>query len=85
MATNTLERPIRRRSHFNLDRPIVHRGAVAVAADFHVPLTDHKYVGRFLEHCRTAGMKTLIVAGDFWNLDSPQRVRLEAGVGRARA
>lgn len=53
-----------------VERPIVHRGAAAIAADFHVPLTDHKYVGKFLEHCEQVGMQTLIVAGDFWNLDS---------------
>lgn len=57
-----------------LDRPILHDialdGGIAVTADWHHPLSDYAFVNQFLEHCRDLRVKTLAVAGDWFNADA---------------
>lgn len=59
---------------FNLDKPVViEDDAVAITADWHVPITDIPYVNRFIESSREHGIKTLLIAGDFFNFDAISR------------
>lgn len=53
-----------------LDKPIRHYGPLAVSADWHIPLVDYVYANRFLEHCRSEEIRTLAIAGDFFNHDA---------------
>lgn len=53
-----------------LDKPIRHRGPIAVSADWHIPLVDYEYANRFLEHTDELGITTLAIAGDFFNHDA---------------
>ena len=53
-----------------LDAPIRHYGPIAISADWHVPLTDYSFASEFLTHCEEKGIKTLAIAGDFFNHDS---------------
>jgi predicted phosphodiesterase len=53
-----------------LDQPIRHYGAVAVTADWHIPLVDYEYANGFLEHAADEGYTTLAIAGDFFNHDA---------------
>lgn len=53
-----------------LDTPIRHYGPIAVSADWHIPLVDYEYASRFLEHCHDDDIRTLAIAGDFFNHDA---------------
>lgn len=53
-----------------LDEPIVHQGNLAVTADWHIPLYDPEYAGRFLKEAKERGHKQLVLAGDFFNFDA---------------
>ena len=53
-----------------LDVPLRITGPVAVSADWHIPLVDYVYASRFLSHCEAEGIKTLAIAGDFFNHDA---------------
>lgn len=53
-----------------LDQPIRHSGAIAVSADWHIPLVDWAYANTFLDHCAEEDVKTLAIAGDFFNHDA---------------
>lgn len=53
-----------------LDQPIRHTGAIAISADWHIPLVDWNFANKFLEHCDDAGIRTLAIAGDFFNHDA---------------
>lgn len=53
-----------------LDTPIRHNGAIAVSADWHIPLVDYEYASRFLQHCYELDIRTLAIAGDFFNHDA---------------
>lgn len=56
---------------FNLDKPVtVEDEAVAVTADWHIPLYDPVYVNYFIETCRDMNVRTLIIGGDFFNFDA---------------
>lgn len=56
----------------DVDRPVTLAGGkpVAVCADFHVPLFKVDYVNEALDYWIDAGAKTLVIAGDYWNMDS---------------
>lgn len=59
------------RYHFDIDTPIVLKDVDAmVTADWHIPLYDPGYVNEMIETAREKGIKTLIIAGDFWNYDA---------------
>jgi predicted phosphodiesterase len=59
---------------FNLDKPVVIEDeAVAITADWHVPITDIPYVNTFIERARDEGCSTLLIAGDFFNFDAISR------------
>jgi predicted phosphodiesterase len=57
-----------------LDRPIrldvEALGGVAVTADWHHPLSDYAFVNQFLDHAKDLKVSTMIVAGDWFNLDA---------------
>jgi predicted phosphodiesterase len=55
-----------------LDKPVRlshNDGAWVATADWHVPLTDGKYVSQFLRHCKRHGIRNLMIVGDFLNGD----------------
>lgn len=59
------------RFRFDLERPLVLRNTAAMlTADWHIPLYDPAYVNEMIQRARSLGIKTLIVAGDFFNFDS---------------
>jgi predicted phosphodiesterase len=62
--------PVTARSDDFLDKPIRHYGPIAVSADWHIPLVDYAYANRFLEHVRSEEIRTLAIAGDFFNHDA---------------
>lgn len=54
-----------------VDRPIVIRDADAIiTADWHVPLYDPEYVNAMIERARHLDVRTLVIAGDFFNFDA---------------
>lgn len=53
-----------------LDTPLRHTGAIAISADWHIPLVDWSFANRFLEHCAKEDIRTLAIAGDFFNHDA---------------
>lgn len=57
----------------DLDQPITLTGDVGITADFHIPLYDPEYVNTMIETFVDAGIKTLVVAGDFLNMDELSR------------
>lgn len=65
-------RPLPATAHTDdfLDQPIRHYGPIAVTADWHIPLVDYEYVNKFLRHADELGIKTLAIAGDFFNHDA---------------
>lgn len=59
---------------FNLDKPIViEDDAIAITADWHVPITDVEYVNHFIEVAREKECKSLLIGGDFFNFDALSR------------
>jgi len=42
----------------------------AITADWHIPLYDPEYVNVFIEDARTRGIRSLILAGDYFNFDA---------------
>lgn len=56
-----------------LDQPLTITGDVGITADFHIPLYDPEYVNTMIETFRDAGIKTLVVGGDFLNMDELSR------------
>ena len=59
------------RFSFSLDTPIVVRNTNAmVTADWHVPLYDPAYVNEMIERARALEIRTLVIAGDFFNFDA---------------
>ncbi len=52
-----------------LDKPIILKGNVALMADVHNPLTDWKYVNRFVDDCVSSGITQVLFCGDFWHCD----------------
>lgn len=56
-----------------LAAPVIHTGEIAVTADYHLPLTDFKFLERFLEHMRERHITTLGIAGDFFHGDALSR------------
>lgn len=56
----------------DVDKPLVDGGGrpIAIAADFHVPLFRVDYVNEALDYWADARAKTLVIAGDYWNMDS---------------
>lgn len=57
----------------DLDKPLTIEGDVMVTADWHIPLFDVDYTNVMLDVAAAQGLKTLIVAGDFFNMDSLSR------------
>jgi hypothetical protein len=53
--------------------PLVHRGQIAVTADWHLPLADYDFVEKFLAHASEAGIRTLGIAGDYFHGDALSR------------
>lgn len=55
-----------------LDKPILLPldRQYAITADWHIPLYDPEYVNRFIEDARERNVRDLVVAGDFFNMDS---------------
>jgi hypothetical protein len=53
--------------------PIVHKGALAVTADWHLPLSDYDFIEQFLAHARDCGIRTLGIAGDYFHGDALSR------------
>jgi hypothetical protein len=64
VATNHRSNAIR------LEQPMRLKGATAVIADVHVPLTDWNLVDAALKQYKSLGLKHLLLAGDLWNLDA---------------
>lgn len=58
------------RFRIELDTPLVYEGDAMVTADWHVPLYDPDYVNDMILTARSQGLRTLIVAGDFFNFDA---------------
>lgn len=59
---------------FHLDKPVVIEDeAVAITADWHVPITDVAYVNQFIETAREKECSTLLIGGDFFNFDALSR------------
>ncbi len=58
----------------SLDRPLEHDtavdGPIIVTADWHHPLTDYALVNQLIDQAEEIGARNLLVAGDWWNLDS---------------
>ena len=42
----------------------------AITADWHIPLYDPEYVNTFIQDARARGIRSLILAGDYFNFDS---------------
>lgn len=57
----------------DLDKPITLVGDVGITADFHIPLYDKDYTNTMIQTFVDAGIKTLVVAGDFLNMDELSR------------
>lgn len=57
----------------DLDKPLILTGDVGITADFHIPLYDPEYVNTMIDTFVSAGIKTLIVGGDFLNMDELSR------------
>lgn len=45
----------------------------AITADWHIPLYDPDYVNTFIQDARNRGIRSLIVAGDYFNFDALSR------------
>ena len=59
------------RFSFDLDQPLVLKDTDAmVTADWHIPVYDAGYVNEMILTARDEGIRTLIVAGDFFNFDA---------------
>lgn len=56
-----------------LDSPLTLTGDIGITADFHIPLYDPDYVNTMIKTFRDAGIKTLVVGGDFLNMDELSR------------
>lgn len=56
-----------------LDSPLTLTGDVGITADFHIPLYDPEYVNTMIETFSDAGIKTLVIGGDFLNMDELSR------------
>lgn len=56
-----------------VDKPLSITGNVGITADFHIPLYDAEYVNSMIETFREQELETLIIAGDFLNMDSLSR------------
>lgn len=54
----------------DLDSPITVESDAMITADWHIPLFDLEYTNVMLDKANELGLKTLIVAGDFWNMDA---------------
>jgi hypothetical protein len=71
------------RFRIELDAPIVHKGDVMLTADWHVPLYDPQYVNEMILTAREQELKTLVIAGDFFNFDALSQYepkQLDAGL-----
>lgn len=56
---------------FELDKPLVLRDTDAmVTADWHIPVYDPAYVNEMIDTARDNNIRTLIIAGDFFNFDA---------------
>ncbi len=53
-----------------LDKPIVVEGDAMITADWHIPLYDPSYVNTMLDTAEKAGLRTLIIGGDYFNMDA---------------
>jgi hypothetical protein len=59
------------RFEFNLDQPIVLRDADAIiTADWHIPIFDPNRVNQLVLEARAHAIKTLVIAGDYFNFDA---------------
>ena len=58
------------RFKITLDKPMRHKGNLAITADWHIPLYDAAYANRFIKTARERGHKNLLIAGDFFNFDA---------------
>lgn len=56
-----------------LDKPLVITEDCGVAADFHIPLYDPAYVNEMILKLKDEGISTLVVGGDFLNMDELSR------------
>lgn len=56
-----------------LDKPITLTESIGVAADFHIPLYDPHYVNEMIGRFKDEGIRTLVVGGDFLNMDELSR------------
>lgn len=54
---------------------------IAVASDPHVPLFSVEDMNRLIERSRAEGIDTLLMAGDFWNMNA--LARFEPGMGQS--
>lgn len=50
--------------------PLVRVGNAIISADYHVPLHDPDLINKMIEVARKHEIKQLIIAGDFWNMDT---------------
>lgn len=51
-------------------KPLTRTGNVMVTADYHIPLHDSDMINTMINCARKNDIKSLIIAGDFWNMDS---------------
>lgn len=55
-----------------IEKPVrlgLEHGDIALAGDLHVPLTNWRFLNRFLADMKAEKVKTLGIPGDFWNAD----------------
>lgn len=53
-----------------LEVPLELWGDAVIAADFHIPLHDERWINKMLDVSQQLGIKNCIIAGDFYNFDS---------------
>lgn len=58
------------RFRIELDRPLHFEGDIMVTADWHIPLYDPQYVNEMIQVARQEDLRTLCIAGDFFNFDA---------------
>lgn len=51
-------------------KPLTRTGDAVVTADYHIPLHDPGFVNVMIEYARQHKIKNLIIAGDYFNMDS---------------
>lgn len=59
-----------KRRSVSVEQPIKLKGDAVITADWHIPLYDAEYANKMILQARKEKIKTLIIAGDFFNHDA---------------